>query len=63
MYAAISDVVPDAAFTLFTGDMIDHAIWNTSQEYNEAESMYPQDLTGQSCPELTGLKQFNVSTW
>jgi sphingomyelin phosphodiesterase len=38
MYAAITDVVPDAAFTIFTGDMIDHAIWNTSRAYNEAES-------------------------
>ncbi|KAK2603473.1 hypothetical protein QQS21_004333 [Conoideocrella luteorostrata] len=34
MYDAINDVVPDAAFTIFTGDIVDHAIWNTTQAYN-----------------------------
>ncbi|KAF4984349.1 hypothetical protein FZEAL_460 [Fusarium zealandicum] len=35
MYEAIKKLVPDAAFTIFTGDVVDHAIWNTSQSYNE----------------------------
>ncbi|KAI0006916.1 putative acid sphingomyelinase [Xylariaceae sp. FL0662B] len=34
MYAAIKDIVPDAAFSIFTGDLVDHAIWNTSEEKN-----------------------------
>ncbi|OAA36240.1 Sphingomyelin phosphodiesterase [Metarhizium rileyi] len=34
MYEAINSIVPDAAFTIFTGDIVDHAIWNTSQPYN-----------------------------
>lgn len=34
MYDAINSIVPDAAFTIFTGDIVDHAIWNTSKEYN-----------------------------
>ncbi|GAB0135560.1 hypothetical protein EsDP_00003893 [Epichloe bromicola] len=34
MYDAINKFVPDAAFTIFTGDIVDHAIWNTSQQYN-----------------------------
>ncbi|EFY91799.1 acid sphingomyelinase, putative [Metarhizium acridum CQMa 102] len=34
MYDAINSIVPDAAFTIFTGDIVDHAIWNTSQPYN-----------------------------
>lgn len=38
MYAAIKELVPDAAFTIFTGDIVDHAVWNTSQAYNEEGS-------------------------
>lgn len=38
MYAAIKEIAPDAAFTVFTGDIVDHAIWNTSQPYNEKSS-------------------------
>ena len=38
MYKAINDLVPDAAFTIFTGDIVDHAIWNTTQPYNTALS-------------------------
>nr|UBK24972.1 phospholipase C [Mariannaea pinicola] len=34
MYNAIKEIVPDAAFTIFTGDIVDHAVWNTSQSYN-----------------------------
>lgn len=37
MYQAIKETVPDAALTLFTGDIVDHAIWNTSQPYNEKQ--------------------------
>ncbi|KAM0452211.1 hypothetical protein ACHAPV_008764 [Trichoderma viride] len=35
LYQAIQELVPDAAFTIFTGDIVDHAVWNTSQAYNE----------------------------
>lgn len=38
MYRAINQIVPDAAFSLFTGDIVDHAIWNTSKPYNEQSS-------------------------
>jgi sphingomyelin phosphodiesterase len=34
MYAAINSVVPDAAFSIFTGDIVDHALWSTSEEQN-----------------------------
>ncbi|KAI0835266.1 putative acid sphingomyelinase [Hypoxylon sp. FL0890] len=34
MYAAIRDIVPDAAFSIFTGDIVDHAVWDTSQFQN-----------------------------
>ncbi|KAH7152207.1 Metallo-dependent phosphatase-like protein [Dactylonectria estremocensis] len=37
MYAAIKEIVPDAAFTVFTGDIVDHAVWNTSKPYNEEQ--------------------------
>ncbi|KAI3336143.1 Metallo-dependent phosphatase-like protein [Ustulina deusta] len=30
MYEAVRTLVPDAAFTIFTGDIIDHAVWNTT---------------------------------
>lgn len=34
MYAAIKQIVPDAAFSIFTGDIVDHAVWDTSKEKN-----------------------------
>ena len=34
MYAAIKDMFPDAAFSIFTGDIVEHAVWNTSQPTN-----------------------------
>ncbi|KAI8657644.1 Sphingomyelin phosphodiesterase [Fusarium keratoplasticum] len=37
MYKAIKELVPDAAFSIFTGDVVDHAIWNTSIPYNEGQ--------------------------
>lgn len=30
MYKAIRALVPDAAFSIFTGDIVDHAVWNTT---------------------------------
>lgn len=54
MYDAINKIVPDAAFTIFTGDIVDHAIWNTSQTYNTNLSTCglpfssPSKLTSQS---------------
>ncbi|OAA43425.1 Sphingomyelin phosphodiesterase [Beauveria brongniartii RCEF 3172] len=32
MYKAIREIAPDAAFTLFTGDIPDHTIWNTTKD-------------------------------
>ncbi|OTB05208.1 hypothetical protein M426DRAFT_320022 [Hypoxylon sp. CI-4A] len=34
MYAAIQEIVPDAAFSIFTGDIVDHAVWDTSEQQN-----------------------------
>ena len=34
MYAAIKSIVPNAAFTLFTGDIVDHAVWLTNKTQN-----------------------------
>ena len=34
MYKAIRQIAPDAIFSLFTGDIVDHAIWNTTQNQN-----------------------------
>ncbi|OTA67733.1 putative acid sphingomyelinase [Hypoxylon sp. EC38] len=34
MYTAIREAVPDAAFSIFTGDIVDHAVWDTSQLQN-----------------------------
>ncbi|KAI1759032.1 sphingomyelin phosphodiesterase [Hypoxylon sp. FL1150] len=36
MYAAIREIVPDAAFSIFTGDIVDHAVWDTSESQNAA---------------------------
>ncbi|KFA53631.1 hypothetical protein S40293_10201 [Stachybotrys chartarum IBT 40293] len=35
MYAAIRELVPDAAFAIFTGDVVDHALWATTQASNQ----------------------------
>lgn len=35
MYEYIKKEFPDAAFALFTGDIVDHGVHNTSREYNE----------------------------
>jgi sphingomyelin phosphodiesterase len=34
MYSAINQVAPDAKFSLFTGDVVDHAVWLTTQAQN-----------------------------
>ncbi|KAI1113687.1 Metallo-dependent phosphatase-like protein [Nemania sp. NC0429] len=34
MYKAIRRLVPDAAFSIFTGDIVDHAVWNTTMIQN-----------------------------
>ncbi|PFH58093.1 hypothetical protein XA68_14152 [Ophiocordyceps unilateralis] len=34
MYEAIKRVAPNAAFAMFTGDIVDHAIWNTTTSSN-----------------------------
>ena len=40
MYAAIKKLVPDVAFTIFTGDIVDHAVWNTSEPYIKEQGMF-----------------------
>ena len=42
MYNAIKTIVPDAAFSLFTGDIIDHAVWTTTQNGNTFDSRLPK---------------------
>ncbi|KAJ8105612.1 hypothetical protein ONZ43_g7360 [Nemania bipapillata] len=34
MYKAIQELVPDATFSIFTGDIVDHAAWNTTVTQN-----------------------------
>lgn len=34
MYAAIKSLVPDATLTLFTGDIVDHAVWLANETQN-----------------------------
>jgi sphingomyelin phosphodiesterase len=34
MYDSIKTIVPDATFMLFTGDIVDHAVWNTTEAQN-----------------------------
>jgi sphingomyelin phosphodiesterase len=41
MYNAIKTIVPDAKFTLFTGDIVDHAVWETSKSQNTFDSKDP----------------------
>lgn len=43
MYKAIEKFVPDAALTIFTGDIIGGGVWNTSKPYNEAEIEHAYD--------------------
>ncbi|KXJ92703.1 putative acid sphingomyelinase, partial [Microdochium bolleyi] len=50
MYAAIRTLVPDAAFSIFTGDIVDHAVWNTTQAQNtidiDASYLRMDDIVG-----------------
>ena len=41
MYNAIKTIVPDAAFSMFTGDIVDHAVWETTQGGNSFDSRPP----------------------
>jgi sphingomyelin phosphodiesterase len=41
MYAAIRQIAPNAKFALFTGDIVDHAVWATSQSANTFDSESP----------------------
>jgi sphingomyelin phosphodiesterase len=34
MYAEIHEQFPNAKFSIFTGDIVDHAVWNTTQAQN-----------------------------
>ncbi|KAI1391367.1 sphingomyelin phosphodiesterase [Hypoxylon trugodes] len=34
MYAAIKKIVPHVYFSIFTGDIVDHAVWDTSRAQN-----------------------------
>lgn len=45
MYQSIESMVPDAALYLFTGDIPDHAVWNTTEATNKQKSIH-------SLPEL-----------
>lgn len=40
MFKAISKIAPDAAFAIFTGDIVEHDIWETTREANELQSEY-----------------------
>lgn len=40
MYAAINELVPDAIFSICTGDIVDHTVWNTSKEFNTISSKF-----------------------
>jgi sphingomyelin phosphodiesterase len=42
MYAAINSIAPDAAFTIFTGDIVDHAVWlvNETQVTTDINNAY-----------------------
>jgi sphingomyelin phosphodiesterase len=59
MYDAINSIVPDAAFTIFTGDIVDHAIWNTTQSYN-TESSKSTPTTPPKYPFQLNSPQFNM---
>jgi len=47
MYAAINNIAPNAAFSIFTGDIVDHAVWlvNESQVTNDINDAYSR-MTG-----------------
>ncbi|KAI0490540.1 V-type ATPase [Xylaria cf. heliscus] len=43
MYKAIKTLVPDAAFSIFTGDIVDHAVWNTTIIQNSLDVINAYD--------------------
>ncbi|KAJ2971329.1 hypothetical protein NQ176_g7747 [Zarea fungicola] len=48
MYNAINDLVPDVEFAIFTGDIVDHTIWNTSQHSNTRDINQAMDIMDKS---------------
>lgn len=42
MYAAIQEIAPNAAFTLFTGDVVEGAVWlvNETEVTNDLKNAY-----------------------
>ncbi|KAJ2987159.1 hypothetical protein NUW58_g4659 [Xylaria curta] len=43
IYEAIQTLVPDAAFGIFTGDIVDHAAWNTTVIHNALDVTHAYD--------------------
>lgn len=62
MYDAINSIVPDAAFTIFTGDIVDHAIWNTSQPYNTNLSKFFLSCKAQLSSHAANTPKSNMRT-
>lgn len=62
MYDAINSIVPDAAFTIFTGDIVDHAIWNTSQPYNTNLSKFFLSCNAQLPSQAANTPKSNMRT-
>ncbi|PHH61879.1 hypothetical protein CDD81_7743 [Ophiocordyceps australis] len=54
MYRAINQLVPDAAFSMFTGDIVDHGVWMTSKAANEEKIQNAYNIMNQSLPLIYG---------
>lgn len=40
MYQAIHRLAPDAQYTIFTGDIVEREVWNTTPETNSKDSEF-----------------------
>ncbi|KAJ2894250.1 sphingomyelin phosphodiesterase [Zalerion maritima] len=54
MFDAISTIVPDLSFAIFTGDIVDHAIWLTTEEQNTIDINDMYSRAASSIPLLFG---------
>ncbi|PFH58054.1 hypothetical protein XA68_14224 [Ophiocordyceps unilateralis] len=53
MYDAIRTVAPNAAFAIFTGDIVDHAVWDTSARHNKKSIRNAYDVMRSQLGNLT----------
>lgn len=54
MFKAIREIAPDATFSIFTGDIIEHDVWATTKEENQLQIQQNYELQASYFPQVYG---------